>query len=190
MPTPEVYVSIDVETTGPTPHRHAMIALGACLVTRPDDGFYVELRPDRDDVDPDALAVSGLSLERLRDEGADPAAAMRAFVDWVGQVTPEGCRPVFTAFNAPFDWMFVHDYLLRYVGENPFGHSALDVKSYYMGLARVPFGATGFRHAAHAYGLPAGLSHNALQDARDQARLFRRMTGVPDEPSARLAPRS
>jgi hypothetical protein len=42
-------------------------------------------------------------------------------------------RPVFVGFNAAFDWSFVNYYFQRYLGENPFGFAALDIKSLYMG---------------------------------------------------------
>ena len=35
--------------------------------------------------------------------------------------------------NAPFDWSFINYYFHKYLGMNPFGFSALDVKAYYMG---------------------------------------------------------
>ena len=58
---------------------------------------------------------------------------MTRFAAWLESVTPPGARPVFVAFNAPFDWMFVNDYFHRFLGQNPFGHNALDMKAYYMG---------------------------------------------------------
>ena len=57
---------------------------------------------------------------------------MRSFVDWVDTVAA-GRRPVFVGFNATFDWMFVADYVWRFVGRNPFGISGLDIKALYLG---------------------------------------------------------
>ena len=82
-PVLEAFVSVDVETSGPSPSRHSLVAIGACLVADPEQTFYVELQPTGPDVDPEALAVSGLSLERLEAEGAPPAAAMAKFADWL-----------------------------------------------------------------------------------------------------------
>lgn len=172
MPERPAYVSVDVETAGPSPSRHALLAIGACLVDDPEIGFYAELRPTSDDADPGALAVSGLSLAELRKSGEEPDAALDRFEHWLGEVTPTG-RPVFVGFNAPFDWMFVNDYFHRYRAGNPFGHSAVDIKAVFMGLAGVDWDATGFAQVAARYGEPTSLSHNALADARAQARLFR-----------------
>ena len=169
----EMYVSVDIEAAGPNPARYAMLSIGACLVDDPDGGFYVELQPDSAEFEPEALAVGGLSLERLAVEGVGPAAAMRQFEDWLVQQIPPGVRPVFTAFNAPFDWMFIDTYFQRYLGRNPFGHSALDIKAYAMGMAGSSWAAVSMRELSPRYLDGRPLSHHALGDARDQAELFR-----------------
>jgi DNA polymerase III epsilon subunit-like protein len=169
----ETLVSVDVETAGPTPGQYSLLSIGACLVDDPDRSFYIELKPVNDAADPHALAITGLSLEHLAETGVEPAQAMREFEEWVVREVPAGTMPVFTAFNAPFDWMFVHDYFQRYLGRNPFGHAALDMKAYYMGMTGVSWARTSMRHLAPRYLAGKGLSHNALDDARDQARLFR-----------------
>jgi ribonuclease T len=169
----EVFVSVDVETAGPNPARYAMLSIGACLVDDADGGFYVELQPDSVEFEPEALAVSGLSLERLAVEGVGPAAALRHLEDWLVEHVPPGARPVFTAFNAPFDWMFVDTYFQRYLGRNPFGHSALDIKAYAMGMTGSSWAATSMRILSPKYLEGRPLSHHALGDARDQAELFR-----------------
>ena len=169
----EVYVSVDVETAGPNPARFAMLSIGACLVDDPDSGLYIELQPDSAAFEPEALAVSGLSLERLAVEGVGPAVAMRQFEDWLVERIPAGARAVFTAFNAPFDWMFVDTYFQRYLGRNPFGHSALDIKAYAMGMSGGTWAGSSMRELAPRYLDGRSLSHHALGDARDQAELFR-----------------
>lgn len=93
-------------------------------------------RPVSDRYVPEALKVTGLSLERLRSDGLDPDEAMQRFKVWVEQVTPEGARAVFVGFNASFDWSFVNHYFHYFLGENPFGIAALDIKSMYFGAAR------------------------------------------------------
>ena len=170
---PETYISVDVETAGPTPHEYAMISIGACLVDDPDTGFYVELQPEHDAVNDAALAISGLSMDELRENGTDPADAMRQFADWLTASVPEGSKPVLVAFNAPFDWMFVDDAFQHHLGRNPFGSSALDMKAYYMGQAGVTWARTSMRFLSPMYLSGRHLEHNALADARDQAELFR-----------------
>lgn len=169
----EVLVSVDVETAGPSPSRYSLLSIGACLVDDPARTFYVELKPVTADFEQTALDVSGLSMEALTAGGTAPAAAMLSFEQWLAREVPPGSLPVFTAFNVGFDWMFVHDYFHRYVGRNPFGHSALDIKAYYMGMAGSSWAGTSMRHLAPRYLGDRQLSHNALDDAVQQAKLFR-----------------
>jgi DNA polymerase III epsilon subunit-like protein len=171
----EAFVSVDVETAGPYPRKYSLLSIGACLVLDLQRSFYVELQPLSLDATPEAVAVSGLSLAELSVNGVPPAEAMAGFDAWLQEVAPPGRRPVCVAFNAPFDWMFVNDYFHRFLGRNPFGHTAFDVKAFYMGLAGVPWPETGMRFLAARYLDGRTLSHHALQDARDQAEMFRKM---------------
>lgn len=168
----ETYISVDVETAGPIPGQFALLSIGACLVEDPSVTFYIELQPDRDDFSAEAIAIHGLSIENLKSTGTEPAEAMQAFADWVKGITPEGNRPVFVALNAPFDWMFVNDYFHRYIGFNPFGHSALDIKAYFMGQTGVDWGQTSMSHMSSHFLEERHLTHNALGDAQDQAEIF------------------
>jgi DNA polymerase III epsilon subunit-like protein len=169
------YVSVDVETAGPNPSQYSMLSIGACMVCDPKRTFYVELQPVNSNFLPSALSISGLSLEKLAQQGLAPAEAMARFEIWAKEQVPEGQRPIFVALNAPFDWMFVNDYFHRYIGHNPFGHSALDLKAFYMGMTGVSWEETAMRRIATRYSNTRKLTHHALQDAVDQARLFQNM---------------
>jgi len=135
----ETYISVDVETSGPYPGEYSLLAIGACVVDNPEKTFYVELKPVSDASTEEAIAIHKLSLAELAEHGLEPAEAMNLFKDWLAAQTPEGGQPIFVGFNAAFDWMFVNDYFHRFLGYNPFGHAALDIKSFYMGLAGVPW---------------------------------------------------
>lgn len=172
----ENYICVDVETAGPNPADYAMLSIGAVRVAEPERGFYIELLPDRDKQTDEAESVHGLSLERLAREGTPPAQAMTRFAEWLRQVG--GARePIFVAFNAPFDWMFVNDYFHRYLGSNPFGHRALDMKALFMGLHHTAWGDTSFHQVSSHYGLQTSLPHYALEDARRTAEVFAAMMG-------------
>ena len=179
---PVTYISVDIEAAGPSPSAYAMLSIGACLVDTddPEPGFYVELQPDREGVLDSAMAVGGFTLDGLRASGTAPEAAMRQFADWIDAVTPAGHRPVMVGFNAVFDWMFVADYFHRYLGRNPFGHSALDIKAFYLGVTGSSWPGTSMSFVAERYGLSITLTHNALDDARDQAALFRAVRAERD----------
>lgn len=175
LPTRDFFVSVDIETAGPYPYRYSLLSIGACAVADPARNFYVELQPVSRDFVPEALAISGLSLNYLAQHGLPPAEAMARFESWIAEQVPEGGRPVFVAFNAPFDWSFVNDYFHRFLGRNPFGHSALDIKAVFMGLTGAPWTETSLRHVAARYGRPEKLEHHAQSDAADQGELFRNM---------------
>ena len=168
----ECFISVDVETAGPSPDTHALLSIGAVSVENTANTFYVELQPDREGFDSEAQAVHGFTLDGLSSEGVYAGRAMEQFEQWVLGVAA-GMRPVFVAYNAPFDWMFVNVYFYRYLGRNPFGHGALDMKALYMGLTGAPWSSIRHGPLAARYGVRAELLHNALKDAEDQALLFK-----------------
>jgi len=81
-------------------------------------------------------------------------------------------KPVFVAYPAAYDFMFVYWYLIRFAGESPFSFSALDIKSYAMALLGKDFYETVkatmpkdcFDELPH--------THQALDDAIGQGALF------------------
>jgi DNA polymerase III epsilon subunit-like protein len=174
-PADAALISVDVETAGPNPGQYSLLSIGACLVLEPANTFYVELQPVNDAFVPEALRITGLEMEKLRAHGLTPEQAMSQFSDWVLHAAPTDHRPIFVALNAPFDWMFVADYFHRYLGRNPFGHKALDIKALYMGVVGTSWDETGFGHIAKRYRIEQPLTHHALEDAVAQAGLFRRI---------------
>lgn len=172
----ETLISVDVETAGPNPSSYSLLSIGACLIDDPEAGFYVELKPVNDKITAESLSIAGLSPERLAETGQDPVDAMTQFEAWVHAVVVDENSPVFVGFNAAFDWMFVNDYFERFLGRNPFGHAALDIKSYYLGVAGGSWAETSLRFLSPRYLEGRELSHNALGDARDQAALFSAIT--------------
>jgi len=171
----ESCISVDVETAGPNPDQYALLSIGACLATDPQSTFYAELQPVSRNFVPEALAISGLSLETLSDEGVPPAEAMTRFEAWVKAQVPADQPSIFVAFNAPFDWMFVNAYFYRFLGHNPFGYTALDLKAFYMGLTGVPWAETTMANVSARYLSGRQLTHHALRDAQDQAEILQRM---------------
>lgn len=171
----EVFVSVDVEAAGPYPERYSLLSIGACLVDDPAQGFYVELKPVKSEVVESAISVTGLSIEKLAKEGIAPARAMQEMADWIRKAVPAGQRPVMVAFNAPFDWPFINHYFFEYLGENPLGHSAIDIKAFYMGLIGCAWEETSMLYLSPRFLKGQQLPHDALADARLQADLFRKL---------------
>jgi DNA polymerase III epsilon subunit-like protein len=171
--TEEFYIVVDVETSGPEPCGYSMLSIGACNITKPQETIYLELKPDSQNFIKEALDVSDLSLEKLADSGLPPSEAMQAFADWVKRINKDNKPPVFTAFNAAFDWMFVNTYFHRYLGYNPFGYKALDIKSCFMGLRHTRFDLTSHKALCDYFQICIDLSHHALEDAINEAKIFK-----------------
>lgn len=170
----EVYISVDVEAAGPFPPTYSMLSLGAVSVDDPQATFYVELKPLNDKSVPAAMKVVGRTLEDFACTGRVPKEAMVAFRDWLNSVAKTR-KPVFVGFNATFDWAFVNFYFHQYLGENPFGIGGIDIKSYYMGLSGGTWEDTRSSRIKSEFKGPSPHTHNALDDAVEQAELFNRM---------------
>jgi ribonuclease T len=170
----EIYISVDVEASGPVPATYSLLSIGAVAVDDPDQTFYVELQPANDNLVPAAMEVVGRTLHDFAEKGRPPKAAMVAFRDWLARVAKFG-RPVFVGFNATFDWAFVNFYFQHYLGENPFGFGGIDIKSYYMGMTGCTWEDTRSSRMAKELKGNSPHTHNALDDAIEQAEMFRRM---------------
>jgi DNA polymerase III epsilon subunit-like protein len=176
----EVYISVDIEAAGPVPSAFSMLSLGAVVVDDPKKTFYVELKPVSDKFVPEAMKVFGRTLQDFAKKGRDPKGAMTAFRDWLVSVAKEA-KPVFVGFNATFDWAFVNFYFYQYLGENPFGFGGIDIKSYYMGMMGCEWEDTRSSHISSELKGPSPHTHNALDDAVEQAEMFKRMREIAGE---------
>lgn len=172
----EIFVSVDIEADGPIPGDYSMVSLGACLVDNPEVGFYIEIKPISDKFIPEAIGVTELDRNRLIADGTEPQVAMQQFADWIQKMCGAEGRPVFVAFNATFDWMFAHWYFEHFLGQDPFGISGWDIKAYYAGVAKKYLWAETSKNKLDKEFLSARPhTHNALDDAREQAEIFERL---------------
>jgi DNA polymerase III epsilon subunit-like protein len=169
----EVFISVDIETSGPIPGEYSMLTIGAVNVYEESQTFECELKPLNQNVDPKALEVTGLSMEELERTGLTPQEAMNRFGEWLEKLTGSDENLVFVGFNAPFDWSFINYYFHRFVGTNPFGFTALDIKAYYMGATGCKWGDTRSNLVSAKLNPKRNGNHNALEDALYQAELFR-----------------
>lgn len=182
----DIYISGDVEADGPIPGKYSMLSFGLAVAARFDgttldlqepgaETFYRELKPISDEFDAAALAAAGLDREALSRDGDDPAAAMRTAAEWVGRQAGEA-RPVLVGYPIVFDWMFIHWYFVRFTGESPFGFSsALDMKTIYQQKARVTIDQAGRDDLPPELRSAREHTHNALDDAIEQAEIFNRL---------------
>ena len=175
----EVFISVDVETSGPIPGEYSLLTIGAVNVDDESQTFECALKPLTRNADPKALEVTGLSLDELERTGLEAPAAMNALAEWVKKVAGPDATPVFVGFNAPFDWSFVNYYFHRFAGQNPFGFSALDIKAYYMGVFGCTWNDTRSSQISAKLKPTRSGNHDALTDALYQAELFRLVREAP-----------
>jgi ribonuclease T len=170
----EVFISVDVETAGPIPGEFSLLTVGATLVDDEAKSFSCALKPINRNADPKALEVTGLSIDELERTGLPPRDAMLQLKTWVDEVAGLDGVPIFVGFNAAFDWSFINYYFHKFLGENPFGFAALDIKSFYMGAVGSSWRETRSSEIAKRLS-PRRHSgdHDALHDAKYQAELFR-----------------
>ncbi|NJN16579.1 MAG: exonuclease [Oscillochloris sp.] len=172
----EIYVSTDVESDGPIPGPHSMLSFASAAYTADKHllrTFSANLEPLPGatghpetmawwETQPEAWAACRVDLQA-------PAQAMRNYVAWLKALPG---KPVFVAYPAGFDFLFVYWYLIRFTGESPFSHSALDIKSYAMALLKIEYRATVKRAMPKHWFDPHRHTHVALDDAIEQGALF------------------
>lgn len=188
----EVYVSCDIEATGPIPGPYSMISLGcvALLADGTEVGTFeanIKQLPLAT-VDPATKVFwdkNPEAWEIATKDPRDPAEVMTEFVEWASALPG---KPVFVAYPAGFDWTFVYFYIMMFakpksvlgsedgMAVNPFSFSALDMKSFAMAMLKTPFRATTKRtFPAHWIDVECKHPHVALEDAREQGQIFIKM---------------
>lgn len=176
---------IDIECSGPVPHLYDMLSLGAVPVLDhgprlevSDTRLYVEICPTAPRVDPGAMKVNGLDLDRLRRDGLPLREALEQLTAFVEATRTPGSRAVFVGHNAPFDWSFV-SYAYALAGlDNPFGYKALDTKALAMGVLGLHWFDANKEILAERLTLPdvqVELVHRADYDAWYQAHVLARL---------------
>lgn len=168
----EIFISVDIEASGPIPGEYSMLSIGACRVDNWDKTFECELQPINANYDPAAMEATGLKLENFEKNGLPPTEAMNLFTGWLEKQKQSDGKLVFVGFNAPFDWSFINYYFLKYCHKNPFGFSALDIKAYYMGITGCHWSETSSSQIAKKVNPEKIGDHNPLHDALYQAELF------------------
>ena len=185
----ETYISTDAETDGPIPGPHSMLSLGSAAYSADKRllGTFsanFEALPGASahpataawwQTQPEAWAACRRELEA-------PEAAMKRYVAWIATLPG---KPVFVAYPAGFDFLFVCWYLIRFTGASPFSHSALDMKTFAMALLKKDYRDSTKRNMPKAWFDPLPHSHVALDDAIEQGALFCNMLAENRRPHTR-----
>src|SRR6201981_1264920 len=102
---------------------------------------------------------------------------MRDFSAWYKAMPG---KPVFVGYPAAYDFMFVYWYLIRFAGESPFSHSALDIKTFAMALLGTPYRDSTKKRMPRRWFDELPHTHVALDDALGQGSLFCNMLREAD----------
>ena len=172
----EIYVSTDVESDGPIPGPHSMLSFASAAFT--EDGERVgtfeanlELLPGAspDPRTAEWWATQPDAWEACRKNLQSPESALKKYAEWLKALPG---KPVFVAYPAGFDFTFIYWYLIRFAGENPFSHSAIDIKSYAMAMMKKPYRESTKRNMPKHWFSTKNHTHVALDDAIEQGELF------------------
>jgi hypothetical protein len=172
----EVYISTDIEADGPIPGPHSMLsfASAALLADKTLIGTFeanLRLLPGAEG-DPKTMEWWRGQPEAwaaCRSNLREPAVVMPEYVAWVKALPG---KPVFVAYPAAYDFMFVYWYMIRFAGESPFSHSALDIKSFAMALLGTEYRQSTKRNMPRRWFDNLPHTHVALDDAKGQGALF------------------
>ena len=173
---PEIYVSTDIEADGPIPGPNSMLSFGSAAYTADKQlvsTFEANLETlpgaSSDPSTMDWWKSQPEAWEACRKDLQPPAAAMRKYAAWLDGL--QG-RPVFVGYPAAFDFLFVHWYLMRFVGRTPFSHAALDIKTFAMAMLDRPYRDVTKRTMPRRWFDKLPHTHRALDDALEQGALF------------------
>jgi hypothetical protein len=179
----ELYISVDIETNGLVPGLHSMISLGAAafdIETGVIHGiFHHNLEPlDVLEVDIETMDWWKQYPEAYEQatQGAKPAIeVMRTFVKWIEHVKQKtgAQKVVFAAWKPDFDLGFVRFYLGWFGLENPGGRagSGFDIKTAASLALGIPYSETKVSSVTALWLNDAVHTHNAVEDAAQQAKL-------------------
>lgn len=172
----EVYVSTDVEADGPIPGPHSMLSFGSAAYLADKtlvDTYTANLR-ELPGAEPHPSSMQWWqdhpeAWKACRTNPRLPEDVMPEYVDWLKSLPG---KPVFVAYPATYDFMFVYWYLMYFVGESPFSHSALDLKTLAMAILGTEFRQSIKRNMPGEWFDPIPHTHIALDDAIAQGALF------------------
>ena len=123
----QLWIMVDVETSGPIIGTHSMTEVGAVVGCRTEgvlDRFEGLLCPISD-----AVITSRHSFDNAQANGQPAEEVMRRFADWAKPYLER--KALFVARPAAFDWPWIVWYSWRFLGENPFGFKAICASSWF-----------------------------------------------------------
>jgi hypothetical protein len=172
----EIYVSTDVEADGPIPGIYSMLSFASAAYT-PNKQLIDTFTANLETL-PEAKTDSETmkwwktqpeAWKACREDLQKPEQVMKKYLEWL-KLLPG--KPVFIGYPAAYDFLFVYWYLIRFTGESPFSHSALDIKTYAMAMLKKPYRNSSKSEYPRRWFDNLPHTHQALDDAIEQGALF------------------
>jgi len=172
----EIYVSTDIETDGPIPGPNSMLSFGSAAYL-PDKRLIGTFSANLETLpgaqgDPKTMAWWETQPEAwtaCRVEPQDPALAVPAYTSWLDSLPG---KPIFVAYPAGFDFLFIYWYLIRFAGRSPFSFSSIDIKTFAMAVLKCDYREASKRGMPSRWFDKSPHTHVALDDAIEQGVLF------------------
>src|SRR5262249_39390636 len=173
---PEIYVSTDVEADGPVPGLNSMLSFASAAYL-PDKTLVTTFSANLETLpeatpDPRTMAwwkTQPEAWQACRENLQAPEKALREYLGWLKRLP---AKPVFVGYPVAFDFMWVYYYLIRFTGESPFSHSALDIKTFAMAMMKTEYRESVKRNMPKHWFDRLPHTHQALDDALEQGALF------------------
>jgi len=175
-PLPDIYVSTDIEADGFNVGKNSMLSFGSVALF--EDKFIIDKFSANLETLPDCVSDETTmqwwknypeAWHACRKDCQPPAVAMKNYHDWL--TTLPG-RIIFIAKPLVFDFGFIDYYLKRFVGTNPFGFSAIDIRSVALGFLGSSFQEAGSHHFPKDWFENLPHPHIAIEDALEQGIVF------------------
>jgi hypothetical protein len=173
---PEIYISTDIEADGPIPGPHSMLSFASAAFQSDKTviGTFEANLTLLPGAVPDPRTMEWWSGQpeawaACRANPREPATVMSEYVAWLKSLPG---KPVFVAYPAAYDFLFVYWYLIRFAGDSPFSHSALDIKTYAMAMLGTEYRDSVKRNMPARWFDDLPHTHVALDDALGQGALF------------------
>lgn len=191
-PSPELYVSCDIEANGPCPGLFSMLSFGLAAFTLDKQlvGTFSRNLEVLDGADTDertmkwwAEPAQAQAFTKSREDLVSPRGAMVDCKAWLQEMRAFG-RPLICGAPSGFDFTFMYYYFQRFLGESPIGFASLDLRSYAAAVMKRQYRHVGKRQFPADWvddDLPH--THVALDDAIEQGciliNMMRSHLGLP-----------
>lgn len=174
------YFSMDGEFSGLDHTKYDLVSIGLVEITNENNlykvdynrKFYLELKPNHNYFDPEAMKINGLSFANLYQYGSGPKEACRQIIKYLD--LKQGDNAIFIGYCNTLDKIYTDQLFLLADVENPFHYETIEISSLAIGRLGVEWGfsESDLEKAIKLQPMSSDKKHDALEDAIHQAEEF------------------